>query len=198
MTMRVNTLFALAFWWGLSGCATAAKGPSTEEPRGVSSVAALANARTYLNERPDWNIDCSGFVRACYRSAEMTNYAKRQPPGRNLSQTLFRYCTDHWKRRARFADIRPGDMLIFNMTYDANRDGRINEIDRWTHAGIAESFQDGLLIYLDASKGRKGPKLRRRSFSIKTGGKNETVATDPATGTKITHRETFDSSFGME
>jgi len=159
---------------------------------------ALENGESYLKERADWAIDCSGFVRACYHSAEMTRYAISQPPGRNMAQSLFRFCTDRWHRRKRFAEIRPGDILIFDKTYDANHDGRIDAADRWTHAGLVESFRDGLLTYLDASEGRKGAKLRRRFFSIKPGGKNETVAVDRATGRKIKHKETFDAAFGPE
>jgi cell wall-associated NlpC family hydrolase len=164
----------------------------------ASPQEALDNAERFIAERPDWSVDCSGFVRACYHSAEMTRYALHQPPGRNMAQSLFRFCTDRWHRRKRFNEIQPGDILIFDKTYDANHDGHIDEKDRWTHAGLAVSFGDGLLVYLDASEGRKGPKIRRRSFSIKTGGKNETVATDKATGRRITHRETFNAAFGPE
>lgn len=188
----------------LTGCAAHARSTGGSQARTLprQSVAAshpaLANAQRYLEERPGWDIDCSGFVRACYRSEAMTRYAQRQPASRNMAQVLFRYCTDHGKRRKRFAEMQPGDIVIFNKTYDANRDGAIDEKDRWTHAGIVESYEDGVLTYLDSSRGRKGDKIRRRAFSIRPGGLNERVAVDPKTGTVIRHRETFDSAFGLE
>jgi hypothetical protein len=189
---------ALVLGWGLAGCAGTGRYVMPDDRETASPRGALENAKRYLSERPNWDIDCSGFVRACYHSAEMADYALRQPPGRNLAQTLFRFCTDHWHRRPHFADIRPGDIVIFDKTYDANHDGHTDAKDRWTHAGLVESFRNGMLTYFDASEGRKGPKLKRRSFSIKTGGKNETVAVDKATGRRIKHRETFDAAFGAE
>jgi cell wall-associated NlpC family hydrolase len=199
MSNRSALLACLVFGFGwLAGCAGPGRYTIPADGATASPGEAVENAEDYLAKRPDWNIDCSGFVRACYHSAAMTEYAYRQPPARNLAQTLFRFCTAHWHRRAKFADIRPGDIVIFDKTYDANHDGEINEKDKWTHAGIVESFKGGMLTYLDASKGRKGHKLKRRSFSIKNGGKNETVAVDRKTGRHITHRETFNAAFGIE
>lgn len=190
--------FAATLLGLLGGCAAPGRYAMPDDRDTASPREALANAEHYLKTRPTWRVDCTGFVRACYHSAEMTDYARRQPPGRNMAQSLFRFCTDHWKRRARFAMIQPGDIVIFDKTYDANRDGHIDDKDRWTHAGLVESFEDGVLTYLDASEGRKGAKIRRRSFSIKKDGKNETVAHDPTTGRAIHHRETFDAAFGPE
>ena len=181
----------------LSGCAGSPIRSSLEGP-GVSPADALLDAQWRLAHDPRRDLDCSTFVRLCYRSDAMTAFLEDQPPHRGAAQGLFRFCTEYWRRRARFDEIRPGDLVFFNMTYDANHDGRIDMGDRWTHVGIAESFSGGKLVYIDSSKGRKGPRARRRSFSILPGGKNEHVATDPATGRRITHFETFDSAFGME
>lgn len=181
----------------LVGCGGSDRVLSAERQTARGSEA-LSAAVWLLENEPYRNIDCSAFVRACYHSAEMKAYLRRQPSGRSMARGLFRFCTDRWIRRARFADIQPGDLVFFNKTYDANRDGAINGGDRWTHVGIAESFSEGKLVYLDASKGRKGPRIRRRSFSILPKGKNENVARDPATGARITHKDTFDSAFGME
>jgi hypothetical protein len=125
----------------------------------------------------------------------MKSFFNRGTGHRNLTRGLKDYLSAEGTRRGRAEDIRPGDILIFNFTYDLNRDGHINAEDALTHAGIAEKLENGLVVYLDASESRKPPRLRRRAFSLFGEGHNEVVATDPATGRKIRHRETFDSAF---
>ena len=155
----------------------------------------VQNAQFYLGSRPNWDTDCSHFVLACYHSPRMRSFLSRRTDHHNLTRELRDYLSDQGRRRRRAEDIRPGDILIFNFTYDINRDGRIDSKDLFTHAGIAEKLENGLVVYLDASERRKPPRLRRRSFSLFGEGHNEVVATDPATGRKIRHRETFDSAF---
>jgi len=181
----------------LAGCA-GNRYTLSDRGQAATGAEALRTAEKILTTHPGWDVDCTGFVMACYRSPEMARYVRAQPPGRNLAQSIFRFCTDDGVRRTRFLQIQPGDILIFDKTYDANHDGHIDEKDKWTHAGIAVSFEDGLLTYIDASRGRKGRNIRLRSFSIRPGGKNERVAVDPATGRRILHRETFDAAFGLE
>jgi len=189
--LRVGFVFCLL---ALAGCASA---PLYEyEAAPASPSATLSRAQAYLAERPDWNIDCSNFVRACVKSEAMDNWLSGNG-GKNLTLSIFRYLRGHGTERKDPSDIRPGDILIFHKTYDANRDGAIDSLDVYTHSGIAESMKDGVLTYIDSSKGRKDPKIRRRSFSFREGGKNERVATDPRTGRAILHRETFATAFGM-
>ena len=103
----------------------------------------------------------------------------------------------HGKRRAHAADIQPGDILIFNKTYDKNRDGHIDEKDTDTHCALVEWFQDMTVTYIDASESRKPPRLHRRQFSFYDRGPNEHVAVDPATGRRIRARETFYAAYEM-
>ncbi|HEY5038125.1 MAG TPA: hypothetical protein VIJ93_03530, partial [bacterium] len=98
-------------------------------------------------------------------------------------------------RRARAGDIQPGDILIFNKTYDINHDGHIDDKDVFTHTGIVETFNNMMVTYVDASEGRKPPRLHRRQFSFYGDGHNETVTKDPATGRKIHARETFYAAY---
>lgn len=178
----------------LAGCSTAPLYEYAAAPPSPDRI--VANARQYLSQRPNWNIDCSNFVRACVKSEAMDSYLASQG-GRNLTLSIFGYLRRYGAERKEPGAIRPGDILIFHKTYDANRDGAIDGQDLYTHSGIAESFRDGILTYIDSSKGRQDPKVRRRSFSFKEGGKNEKVATDPRTGRAIRHRETYAAAFGL-
>jgi hypothetical protein len=127
----------------------------------------------------------------------MNSYFLHRKGHKHLTYDLNAYLTLHKTRRARAADIRPGDILIFDKTYDINRDGHIDEKDAFTHVGIAESCNEGLLIYIDASEDRRPPRLRRRQFSFFNDRFNETVATDRATGRKIHARETFYAAYAV-
>jgi len=53
-----------------------------------------------------------------------------------------------------------------------------------------------VVTYIDASEGRKPPRIHRRRFGFYGNKYNETVATDPATGRKIHARETFYAAYG--
>jgi hypothetical protein len=166
--------------------------------RGVQATPeeAISNAKYYLRNKPNWEIDCSHFVLACYHSPQMDKFfSKYSYLKHNLTKDLRIYLEHNGKRRAHAADIQPGDILIFNKTYDKNGDGRIDDQDTDTHCALVESFKDMLVTYIDASESRKPPRIHRRKFSFYNSGPNETVATDPATGRKIHARETFSAAF---
>ena len=171
----------------------------SETPASATSEEAIRNAKRYLNTNPNWNIDCSHFVLECYHSPELRDFLNRRKYGHNLVYDLNYFLTQKKTRRAKAADIQPGDILIFSKTYDINRDGHIDDKDVFTHAGIVESFDNMLVVYIDASKGRKAPTLRRRSFSFypKKRSENGRVAVDPATKKEILHKETFYAAYAM-
>ncbi len=158
---------------------------------------AIRNAETFLKGRPDWKIDCSHFVLACYHSPEMNRFfSKYGYLNHNLTKDLRIYLEQKKTRRARAADIQPGDILIFNETYDKNGDGRIDPKDSDTHCALVESFRDMVVTYIDASEGRRPPRIHRRRFGFYDSGPNPHVAVDPATGRRIRARETFYAAFG--
>jgi len=180
----------------LAGCATTGGYQAEKKGPQASPAEAIHDAEHYLQDRPNWTIDCSHFVLACYHSPQMNRFfAKFGYLRHNLTKDLRIYLEHYGKRRARAADIQPGDILIFNKTYDKNHTGHIDDSDTDTHTGIVESFKDMVVTYIDASEGRKPPRLHRRKFSFYDSGPNETVATDPATGRKIHARETFSAAF---
>ncbi|HVM31703.1 MAG TPA: hypothetical protein VMU88_01080 [bacterium] len=162
----------------------------------ASAGEAIRTAEDILEHQPNRQLDCSHFVLACYHSKKMADYFRGQKPGENLTYYLNRYLTEAHTRRAHAADIQPGDILIFNKTYDLNHDGHIDDRDLYTHAGIVESFQNWVVTYLDASEGRH-PVVQRRRFSFYGDKDNETVAKDPATGAKIHHRDTFYAAYAV-
>ena len=189
---------SVSLWLSLffSGCA-----PVGYEIRNTGVQAspeeAIRDAEAYLKTRPNWKIDCSHFVLACYHSPEMDRFfGKYGYLNHNLTKDLRIYLEQKGTRRARAADIQPGDILIFNKTYDRNGDGRIDDKDTDTHTALVEGFKDMVVTYIDASEGRKPPRIHRRTFSFFGKGHNETVATDPATGHKIHARDTFYAAYG--
>ena len=169
----------------LEGCVSYSRNALMENGPTASPEEAIRTAENILLHNPDWHIDCSHFVLACYHSSSMNAFLNRRKYNHNLVYDLNYYLTQQKTRRKRASDIQPGDILIFNKTYDINHDGRIDDKDVFTHAGLVESFKDWVVTYIDASESRKGHILRRRSFSFIGDKNNEKVARDPATGRRI-------------
>ena len=91
--------------------------------------------------------DCSGLVRAVYFSSgiDLTEgvQARDQENGVRL---IRRYIQEHG-RLHHGPVIQPGDLVLFHNTWDADRDGRLD--DRWTHIGIVERVeQDGTVTFI--------------------------------------------------
>ncbi len=194
-----KTLLGLGLLIGLvffSGCAPVGyeiKGNGTQ----ATPEEAIRNAEYYLHTKPNWKIDCSHFVMACYHSPEMDRFFEKYSYlNNNLTKDLRIYLEKKKTRRPKAADIRPGDILIFNKTYDKNHDGHIDDRDTDTHCALVESFKNWLVTYIDASEDRKPPRIHRRKFSFYGDKDNETVAHDRATGRRIRARETFSAAFG--
>lgn len=189
--------FILVLLGFLSGCAPVGYEIIGNRSEQATPEEAIHNAEYFLKTRPNWEIDCSHFVLACYHSPEMDRFfGKYSYLNHNRTKDLRIYLEQKHTRRARAADIQPGDILIFNKTYDKNGDGHIDGKDTDTHTGIVESFKNMVVTYIDASEGRKPPRIHRRKFSFYDSGPNEHVAVDPATGRRIRARETFSAAFG--
>jgi hypothetical protein len=197
MTDRLSflLLILLLCGWGV-GCAPnryfLSEGTQTASPE-----EAVQNAKSYLINQPDWKIDCSHFVLVCYHSGKMNRFLKHQKGNHNLVRDLNAYLESQHGRRVHAVDIRPGDILIFNKTYDINHDGHIDDKDLYTHTGIVEDYQNSLVTYIDVSDDRKPPRIHLRRFSFTDDRFNETVARDPSTGRKIRARETFHAAYAV-
>ena len=139
-SLRLCGKCCLFFLVLMAGCA-----PIGYEVRhtGVQATAeeAIRNAENILIHNPNWHIDCSHFVLACYHSGEMNAFLNRRRYNHNLVYDLNYYLTQKKTRRKRAADIQPGDILIFNKTYDINHDGHIDDKDVFTHARTGGKLQ---------------------------------------------------------
>ena len=199
MTIQPSFLFLLLVLggWG-AGCAPAALYILSENTPTASPEEAVQNAKNYLVNQSDWKIDCSHFILACYHSGKINSFLNHLRNKHNLVRNLDDYLASQNSRRIHAADIRPGDILIFNKTYDINHDGHIDDRDLYTHAGIVKDYQNGLVVYIDASQDRKPPRIHLRRFSFTDDHFNETVARDPASGRKIHARETFHAAYGVQ
>jgi hypothetical protein len=186
----------LVLFGGGFGCA-----PSryllSESTQTASPEEAVQNAKNYLINESNWKIDCSHFVLVCYHSGKINHFLRHQRGNHNLVRDLNDYLESQNTRRVHAADIRPGDILIFNKTYDINHDGHIDDKDIYTHTGIVEDNQNDLVTYIDASDDRKPPRVHLRRFSFTDDHFNETVTRDPATGRKIRARETFHAAYAV-
>lgn len=195
-SVAIGCCLVLLFFW-VGGCAPVGYYEVSHSGTQATPGEALHNAQDFLKNRPDWKIDCSHFVLACYHSPEMDRFfAKYGYLGHNLTKDIRIYLEQKHTRRAHAADIQPGDIIIFNKTYDKNHTGHIDNSDTDTHCGIVESYGNWVVTYIDASEGRKPPRIHRRKFSFYDSGPNEHVAVDPATGRRIRARETFSAAFG--
>jgi hypothetical protein len=181
----------------LAGCVPIGRNEINHTGGQATPEDVIQNAEYFLRHKPDWKIDCSHFVLACYHSPEMDRFfGKYSYLHHNLTKDIRIYLEKKGTRRAHAADIQPGDILIFNKTYDRNHTGHIDDSDTDTHCGIVESFKGMVVTFLDASEGRKPPRIHRRQFSFYDSGPNPHVAVDPGTGRRIRLRETFYAAFG--
>ncbi len=199
--MTRRSAFLVLVWVALGflggGCMAPGRYLLSEDTPTASPEEAVQNARDFWAHRPGWKVDCSHFVLACYHSGKMNRFLNHRKGNHNLTRDLNTYLTLLKTRRAQVKDIRPGDILIFDKTYDINRDGRIDARDEMTHTGIVESYDNGLVTYIDSSDDRRPPRIHRRRFSFFDDNINEVVARDSATGRKIRARETFRAAFAV-
>lgn len=118
----------------------------------VATRAVQLVGRSIRQEAPQLPDDCSGLVRAAWKSVNVELTAKFER-GDNAVTAIWRFATarnalEPWDAASpsvpRFA---PGDILFFRDTYDRNRDGRFN--DGLTHVAIVEEvLSDGTVVYI--------------------------------------------------
>ena len=94
-----------------------------------------------------FHYDCSGLATAVYFSQGINLLkTKQHNPQDNGVRRIRSYVEQHG-RLHQGPTTQPGDLVFFHNTYDANKDGRVN--DRWTHVGIVEKVRkDGTVIFV--------------------------------------------------
>jgi hypothetical protein len=164
-------LFALLGAALLSGCVSLTAGPfggtltddtayripeQTRAPASVEEKAVLASARTLIGQKPEakvvvrgraFTLDCIGTVSAIYYGVGVDVQADfRRFPGDGVNRLFQSLKALNVLHRDRYP--RPGDIVFWDNTWDANDDGRLDDDPR-THAGIVMSVDDdGTIRYI--------------------------------------------------
>jgi len=139
----------------------------------------LAVARGLVSHRqvkvgngPAVRMDCSGFVRAVFRSIGLDVFAagapsvkKRHDNGVGMLLWFNESNGAFWPREgppdAYAVTPRPGDVVYFHDTYDRNHNRRYD--DRFTHVGLVEAVEeDGSVTFLHAA----GHVVRRERMNL--------------------------------
>ena len=91
--------------------------------------------------------DCAGVARAVYLEHGIDLY---RTAGRDVNANGVRLIYHHVRRHGvlhRGPDVRPGDLVFFDNTWDFNGDGQAN--DPLTHIGIVEELEpDGTVVFI--------------------------------------------------
>lgn len=113
----------------------------------VQSAARLVGARTITSQGKRIAYDCAGVARAVYLEHGIDLY---RTAGRDVNANGVRLIYHHVRRHGalhRGPDVRPGDLVFFDNTWDFNGDGQAN--DPLTHIGIVEELEpDGTVVFI--------------------------------------------------
>ncbi|MBX3301325.1 MAG: C40 family peptidase [Nitrospira sp.] len=113
----------------------------------VQSAARLVGARTITSQGKRITYDCAGVARAVFLEHGIDLY---RATARDVNANGVRLIYNHVHRRGvlhRGPDVRPGDLVFFDNTWDFNGDGKAN--DPLTHIGIVEALEpDGTVIFI--------------------------------------------------
>ncbi|MBK9305532.1 MAG: CHAP domain-containing protein [Nitrospira sp.] len=113
----------------------------------VQSAARLVGARTIMSQGKRIAYDCAGVARAVYLAHGIDLYrAISQDVNANGVRLIYNHVHRHGVLH-RGPDVRPGDLVFFDNTWDFNGDGKAN--DPLTHIGIVEEVEpDGTVVFI--------------------------------------------------
>lgn len=113
----------------------------------VESAARLVGARTISSQGRHITYDCAGVTRAIFLEHGIDLY--RGYVG-DRKENGVRLIHNHVRQHGilhRDAEVRPGDLVFFDNTWDFNGDGQLN--DPLTHVGVVEELEaDGTVIFI--------------------------------------------------
>ena len=140
--------------------------PTTSMQQGLAQTAIrFIGASRIQTKGKRFRYDCSGLASAVYFSQgiNLMNTTGHHP-GDNGVRRIRHYVKKHG-RLHQGSTTQPGDLVFFHNTYDANKDGQVN--DRWTHVGIVEKVRrDGTVIFISrVSRGIKRYRMNVSSFN---------------------------------
>jgi hypothetical protein len=113
----------------------------------VRTAVKLVGAKTIVSNGRRIAYDCAGVTRAIFLEHGIDLYeGSAGDPHANGVRLIY----DHVRRHGRFhqgPDVRPGDLVFFDNTWDFNGDGRLN--DPLTHVGVVERVEpNGTVVFI--------------------------------------------------
>lgn len=118
----------------------------------VHSAVRLLGSKTITIQGRRINYDCAGVTRAIFLEHGIDLYRSNYPA---VNANGVRLIHSHVRQHGMLhqdLDVRPGDLVFFDNTWDFNGDGLLN--DPLTHVGIVEQIeQDGTVTFISRVAG---------------------------------------------
>ncbi|MBK9948123.1 MAG: C40 family peptidase [Nitrospira sp.] len=118
----------------------------------VHSAVRLLGSKTITSQGRRIHYDCAGVTRAIFLEHGIDLYRSNHS---DVNANGVRLIHSHVRQHGRLhqgTDVRPGDLVFFDNTWDFNGDGLLN--DPLTHVGIVEQIeQDGTVTFISRVAG---------------------------------------------
>lgn len=113
----------------------------------VQSATRLIGARTITSQGRRIAYDCAGVAHAIFLEHGIDLYLTDRPDVKaNGVRLIYNHVRQHGTLH-RGPEVKPGDLVFFDNTWDFNGDGKAN--DPLTHVGIVEELEpDGTVIFI--------------------------------------------------
>ena len=121
---------------------------ATEKQRAIAETASrLVGATTIQTGRRFITYDCAGVTRAVYLSQGTDLYEGSERSSQANGVGLIYEHVRKYGRIHRGPQVRPGDLVFFDNTWDFNGDGILN--DPLTHVGVVENVEEnGTVVFI--------------------------------------------------
>ncbi|GKS59311.1 hypothetical protein YTPLAS18_28380 [Nitrospira sp.] len=118
----------------------------------VRTATELVGARTIEVNGRRVAYDCAGVTRAIFLPVGVDLYRSKLVAGRANGVKLIYRHVRQFGRIHQGPTVRPGDLVFFHNTWDANGDGEVN--DPLTHVGVVEAVEpDSTVIFISRVAG---------------------------------------------
>lgn len=118
----------------------------------VHSAVRLLGSKTITIQGRRINYDCAGVTRAIFLEHGIDLYRSSHPEVNANGVRLIHNHVRQYGMLHQDMDVRPGDLVFFDNTWDFNGDGLLN--DPLTHVGIVEQIEpDGTVTFISRVAG---------------------------------------------
>ncbi len=118
----------------------------------VRTAAGLVGARAIEVDGRRITYDCAGVTRAIFLLQGVDLYRSTRVTGQANGVRLIHRDVRQFGRIHQGPVVRPGDLVFFHNTWDANGDGQVN--DPLTHVGVVEAIErDGTVVFISRVAG---------------------------------------------